>query len=272
MATLEPEVALTTCENALRELMAHAYSEAYGTEWLQKVTTEKQRAGWPNRKSEETLRRKGAAAIPNEGLAYTNFYDLIDIAEQHWEPLSRALGKRQSTHNLLKRFGDLRNTVAHGRPLLAFEQDLISGIAGQIRNQVTIYMSNKDQAGDYYPRIDSAIDSFGHEIDCSKVDLISGRAYTEIGVRPGDIITFRMTGVDPQDRLLHWSQNFQLETLDSVITKAGEVATLTWNVIESHVGELANVEIRMKSVNGKFHRYSDIDHAVNFIYAVRPPL
>ena len=59
---------------------------------------------------------------------------------------------------LLKRLDNIRNAVGHSRPLLPFERDLLSGIAGQIRNQVTIYMSTQDEAGDIYPRIESVTD------------------------------------------------------------------------------------------------------------------
>lgn len=66
--------------------------------------------------------------------------------------METALGPKVETLPLLARFEQLRNSVAHSRGILAFEEALLSGIAGQIRNQVTIFMSIQDPSGDYYPR------------------------------------------------------------------------------------------------------------------------
>ena len=98
------------------------------------------------------------AVVPSVGLAYANFYELLSFVENYWEPLAPALGKRASTVALLKRFDNLRNTVAHNRELVTFEKELYSGIAGQIRNQVTIYMTTQDPAGRPLPSNQSVID------------------------------------------------------------------------------------------------------------------
>lgn len=203
MPTLEPSVALSTCETALREL-THSYGTSYGDDWLERVSTPSQRKAWEGRASDEKQARvpKGVARVPNVGLAYANFYDLVRIAEKYWKPLSGALGKQKSVLPLLARFDNLRNTIGHSRPLLAFEQDLMSGIAGQIRNQVTLFMSDQDDAGEIYPRIESISDSFGRRIESSVVDgEIAGSVTTrDVIVRPGDVVTFTCVGVDPQGR------------------------------------------------------------------------
>jgi hypothetical protein len=162
VVALDPTVALETCENALRQLMTHAYHHAYGDGWLERISTEDQRNEWESRAETEKTTRKGVAVIPSVGLAYANFYELLGFAEGHWDPLAAALGKKASIMALLKRFDNLRNTVAHNRELVTFEKELYSGIAGQIRNQVTIYMTTQDPAGDHYPRIESVIDSYGN--------------------------------------------------------------------------------------------------------------
>jgi hypothetical protein len=70
-------------------------------------------------------------------LAYANFYELLEFVEEHWEPLAAALGKKASIVALLKRFDNLRNTVANNRELVTFEKELYAGIAGQIRKDVS---------------------------------------------------------------------------------------------------------------------------------------
>ena len=57
MGYLEPTVALTTCEQALRDLYRHAYQASHGSGWLQAVSTEDQRVRWDERQTEEEQRR-----------------------------------------------------------------------------------------------------------------------------------------------------------------------------------------------------------------------
>ena len=93
MPTLEPTVALETCENALRQLMAHAYKAEYGPGWLQRISTPEQRAQWAERAKDENNTRKGVATVPQPGLAYAQFYELLGFAHKHWSPLAGALGR-----------------------------------------------------------------------------------------------------------------------------------------------------------------------------------
>lgn len=171
VAHLDRGAALNACETALRELMSHAYASSFGSDWLMQVAGPKKVAAWEERAVEEVRSRggRGAVGVANAGLAYANFYDLVDFADRHWEPLAPALGAKKEVLALLRRLERLRNAVGHSRPLVAFEEDLVSGIAGQIRNQVTIYMSAQDPAGDIYPRIESVMDSFGRRIESSAV-------------------------------------------------------------------------------------------------------
>jgi hypothetical protein len=154
----EPSEALIVCERALRQLFAHAFAEKYGPDWLGRVAQPDRIVAWRERREEELRRRtrKGALEVPERHeLAYAEFHDLLRIAEKHWEPLAPALGKRAQTLPLLRRFESLRNTVAHSRQLLSFEADLLSGIAGEVGNRVTIYMTTQDPSGEHYPRIDA---------------------------------------------------------------------------------------------------------------------
>lgn len=276
MASLEPSVALYTCETALRELMAHAYATSYGPGWLTRVTSQKQRDSWTERAETEAKVRvpKGVAAVPNTGLAYANFYDLVTIAEKHWEPLAPALGRLKAVLPLLQRFDDLRNTIGHSRPLLAFEQDLMSGIAGQIRNQVTLHMSAQDDAGDIYPRIESITDSFGLRIESEVVrgEVAGTQGATELVLHPGDVVTFTCIGTDPQGRELEWDlagpDHFRLR--ERVVARSGEPTLLTWVVEDGDVRENASVSIHMRAKDAKYRRFGSFDHRAHFFYSVRP--
>jgi hypothetical protein len=95
-------------------------------------------------------------------LDYSDLFDLLTMSEEDWSRVAPALGKGKEVLSLLKRLDDLRNNVAHGRQLVPFEVHLFAGIAGDIRNRVTIYMSTQDPSGNNFPRIESVTDEFGN--------------------------------------------------------------------------------------------------------------
>lgn len=275
VASLEPGTALSTCETALRELMRSEYSTAYGEGWLARIATQDDIQVWTDRAVAEQQARgaKGVAAVPDAGLSYANFYDLVQIAEKHWEPLSMALGKRAAVLPLLKRLDNLRNAVGHSRPLLQFERDLMSGIAGQIRNQVTIHMSIQDDAGEYYPRIESVMDSFGRRVESAAVtgEVAGSVTSYDIVVRPGETVQFQCLGVDPQDRDLSWSLNSSGGTNSVSVGPSGQPTSLVWSVRDEDVMETASVQIYMSSAGSRYHRFGTWDHRAYFMFRVRPP-
>lgn len=260
--------------------MAYVYHQRYGGAWLDRISSQEQRDTWADRAQAERAVRipKGVAATPGPGLQYSNFFDLLNFAEKDWEPLADALGKKASTMPLLKRFDNLRNTVAHSRPLLPFEADLLSGIAGQIRNQVTLYMSQQDRAGDHYPRIEAISDSLGQRFD-GPIDP----GYRDYGVvhpnngpyilHPGEAVQFTCTGTDPQGRELEFELSSRLVggTKMTARSASGEPVTLTWVVKESDVALVVRTHITLKAVGTNYHRIGKVDQRVTFPYRVDPP-
>ncbi|KRE29942.1 hypothetical protein [Agromyces sp. Soil535] len=271
MSTLDPTIALSTCETALRELMTYAYERVFGADWLERVTTAKQREAWGVRAEVEQRARvpKGVAQVPNVGLAYANFYDLVAIVERHWEPLAAPLGKKQRMLPLLEQFDSLRNTIGHSRLLLPFEQDLMSGIAGMVRNQVTLYMSKQDEAGDIYPRIESVTDSFGRRIESATVEdeLAGSVTALDVTLHPGEVVTFSCVGVDPQGRDLEWFG----PTDAHAVGPSGQPTQLQWVVTDGDVSEATDASIYMKTSGAIYHRFGSWDHRAYFRFRVRPP-
>jgi hypothetical protein len=278
MPTLEPTVALETCENALRQLMAHAYKAEWGGGWLERVSNEDQRNQWAERGKTESTRRKGVTSVPQVGLAYAQFYELLVIADKHWSPLAAALGKKASTYPLLQRFENLRDTVAHHRPLVPFEQELYSGIAGQIRNQVTIYMSTQDPGGEFYPRLESVTDSFGNShVGAGPVPQITPTITPPQILHPGDVVTFTAIGTDAQSRDLEYIV-VQASTGKIVAreeSSGGNPVALQWVVTDDDVAERAWVNIYMRAKDVVYHRFNPrgekFDDQAAFGYRVNPP-
>ncbi|WP_155771686.1 hypothetical protein [Mycobacterium asiaticum] len=268
---MSPTEAVNTCENALRDLLAHVYRAKWGDGWIEKISTAEQRAKWAEKAELQEKRkvRRGVVTVAPAGLAYSYLYELLAFAEKHWEPLAEALGPKKEIMPLLYRFEELRDLAAHGHQLRLFEQEFMSGVAGLIRNKVTIFMSTLDPAGDLYPRIELVSDEFGNEARVTLDMQLGGICNTNLVLKVGQQVTFTCTGTDPQDRRLHWSLMSAFQQIAATEAASGEVVRLTWTVDKKHVKEDQSIWISLKS-SGEYHRYGAHDHRVAFTYTVRP--
>ncbi|WP_199582967.1 hypothetical protein [Blastococcus sp. TF02-09] len=269
MPAMDSGRALATGEQALRQLMSAAFPRALGAGWLESISKKEQREKWLSRRSDEEAKRgkKGVAAVPQDLLAYAEFYELVEIAEKHWTHLSGALGKKADTGALLRRMENLRNTVGHSRELLPFEADLLSGIAGELRNRVAVYMSSEDPSGDFYPRIESITDQFGKTTTGSTA-LDGGTCHTGMSLPFGTSVAYQCRATDPKGRPLQWELVVGLRTRQSVI---GSDVELTWSCDDpGDVGDHVRVEFWLTS-DGKYHRHRTYDDSAVFIYRITPP-
>lgn len=167
----------------------------------------------------------------------------------------------------MDRVEDFRNVPMHSRELLPFEERLLEGIAGEIRNLVTIYRSQLAPDGKHYPVVESIVDSFG-----TAAEIRSSWPHVDTGVRlqVGDEVTFQCRAWDPQDRELTWSLDRGLVGGENLDSASGNSVILTWRVGEKDVAERSAICISLKS-SGKFHRNGSADTNCSLIYAVEPP-
>jgi HEPN superfamily Swt1-like protein len=276
MPQMQPAEALATCEQALRSLISTVLAKKLGRDWVSQVFSAEKVAKLREVREEETGRRtrRGVAAVPTSELAYAQFFDVLTVLRKHWEDFKPALGDQKETLGLLSRFEALRNSVAHSRDLLPFEEELLSGIAGEIRNRVTIYMSSQDPTGDYFARIDSVTDSLGNCIDNFPQDPMEHGASLRTGavLHPGDVVTFRCRGTDPQGRELVW---WVLPTREENNPRhTGRDLEIAWHVSRLDVAARVDIHIYMESTR-PHHRVNHggavtFDHCATFIYTVLP--
>lgn len=280
MTALEPETAIKQCEFALRQLMAYAYQQHYGDRWLERISSETEREKWA-RQNKQAAKKNAIEGIvsEHESLDFTYFRDLVKIAENHWPPIAAALDKEESdpdkslTLALLKRLRNMRNDIGHSRPLVTHQRDLASGIAGEIRSKVTIYMSSTDPVGDIYPRIESISDSFGNRIDSAGPvnDEMAGFCITELVLSLGQVVTFTATGFDPQGRQLRWRISHGNPSVpEDFVSESGAPIDITWTVADDDVSESTIVQLHMWAEGARFKRWSWFDHRAYFHYKVRP--
>lgn len=269
---MTPSSALESCETALRQLLVHVLAEKHGSEWMTKVFNEEQLAAFEEKLEYEQKKRtsRGVAIVSSALIDYTQFFDLLTLAEKNWELVAPALGKKADTLALLRRINDLRNSVAHNRALLPFEEDLVAGIAGEIRNRVTIYMSSQDPTGDIYARIEEVSDGFGNRLDGVRT-LGASHPSVETGLTlsVGQIVTFRCRASDPHGRPLSW-RLITSSVHDRSMVVDGDDVELRWEVTDEHVSSQTNVYVQLIA-ESRHHRWAQTyDGQAVFLYRVDP--
>lgn len=274
MPTLQPAQALATCEQALQQLVDIVLKSKIGDDWISQVLSPEKVEKIRARRDEEIRKRarRGVAASPMGKLSYVQFFEIVEIIKKRWVDFEPALGKRSETIALLDRFDALRNSVAHSRDLLPWEAELLSGIAGEIRNKVTIYVTHQDPVGNYFARIESVTDSFGHRID-NFADPHGNSLDTGLTLHPGQVVTFSCHGTDPQGRDLRWWMLANTGSLRNSQAVAGRDVELAWQVAEEDVSAQTVIIIYMAS-DGPHHRSGgpfSYDQAALFRYTVLPP-
>jgi len=255
---MEPAEAINLVETILRELVRLVLDErwtAAGGLELAKLE---------ERRSEEQKRRDGAS-VPIDLLEYTHLYELRKIINAEWAEFKPIFDDRKRFDVYLDRLEDFRNAPMHSRELLPFERDLLSGIAGEIRNLVTIFRSQQASDMTYYPSIEAVTDSFGN--------VLRGYFVTNLRLNVGETVSFNCRGLDPQGRQLSWK--LEIATTPSrhrlVAEETGDQVTLFWTVDRNDVGEESVLLLTLTSA-AEFHRKSTYDDSIVVVYTVNPPL
>jgi hypothetical protein len=278
MAQMGASISVATAEQALRDLLTAAMFKEHGANWMDKVVAPEVRAEWRKIREQEQKQRPGHALAGLSDLSYSYLGDLVSIIRKkgNWSRIFEpVLGPKDEAFALFNILETVRKAVTHNRRLLPFEEDLASGIAGRIRNRVTIYLSNQDPDGDYYPRIDRIEDNFGNLFTYSSGFDFSNAVsvQTQITLRVGDTVTFRCEGTDPQGRILTWHLR-RFGSGSEEIKAEGQRVELAWRVQPQDCGSQRIAHIRLTH-DGPYHRnvggFALADAIVMFYYRVLPP-
>lgn len=274
---LDPAAALQAVERSLRRLVVQVLGHK---EWLlSKGHPEEQKL---RRRQAEEKKRRAGTLLPESLIEYTNLCDLVEILDGNWPKFAGVFRDKGRTIELLRAADDLRNAVAHSRPLLPYEQCLLSGIAGDIRNQVTIFRTKMASAGQYYPLIEDLTDGHG----LSGYDTIDGLNLRTPMLRldVGTILTFSGSAAVPEGKRVAWYLDSSLDSRYSFIREeangslvaSGDDVRFDMPITEKHVTERMTLRIRIIS-DSKYHRHSSSESGLPydderfFIYAVNPP-
>lgn len=277
MTDLSPEENAALCEGALRRLVETVMDENFGSNWVQEQVPKRIQQQWNGLvRKQQAQRFDGLHHVSPEPFSFSDFRQLQKLVAKHQKLFEPVFGNMAATLAFWDRFAEIRNKSLHGKTLVAYETQLLQGISGLIRNQITMYLSTKDDAGDYYPRIETVWDSFGFVHHCTTSDIEYQGAVHSTGsvVRPGDVVTISMTGVDPQDRPLDWRVNINTASgwHELGVHRSGQQVDFSWRVTELDVGETTWLTLFLSATNTPFHRCGDHDQRITLSYRVRPPL
>ena len=267
MPTAAADDPLKLTENVLRELIQDLMSERHGPDWINQLGVTPERVEeWKRRRDEERKRRTGTV-VDERLLWYSDWTDLQTVFDKHWQLFEPCFGKKRRFDTYLDRLAALRNPEAHARPLRPFEQALVDGMTGEIRQQVTLFRSagGGGPEPEHFPRIESLIDSFGN----TKEMHTMGFVHTRLTLRPGHGVTFSGSAWDPNGDPVSW----KVQVVNGPLLhdwQEGNELECTWHVLESDIRQSRFVEIQLRS-NKAYHRNGDgSDDTVTFVYAVLP--
>lgn len=118
----------------------------------------------------ESNKKEGVQAS-EDLLDYLELHKLVSLAQNNWSKFEPVFEDEQQTKVLPSLMCKLRNSVAHSRDLVKFEQDLVRGVSGMLRNQVSMFRMSNENTARYYPIIESLVDSFGRSGERGQIRL-----------------------------------------------------------------------------------------------------
>jgi hypothetical protein len=272
----DPYTELVAAETALRT----AIRIALRNEWESTFTPE-DIAKLDAKRIEEGKRRDGVT-VSQDLLDYTEVYHFEKIIKRHWEKLKPILDDHARTMVYLGIVSDVRNTIAHSRPVVPAERLLLAGAAGQIQNQLAAYRSKLDGPHQHYASVDSARDSFGNagltgDPELHERAVMFGKpTFRRLDV--GQEVIFELAATDPRGRDLIWKMyslpengvSMLVDTWPSMGEFAGSRVQITWKVTEHEVGEFRQIVFTVAN-SGQYHRVRSWDDGCMFHYAINPP-
>jgi hypothetical protein len=199
---------ISRVENALRSVIESVMKVRHGDQWSEPAllgVTAERKERWEERRVEAEKHATGAVA-ESRLLYYSDFPDLGTIVFKNWDLFKPCFGDKKETEVYLDRLNELRNPTAHSRPVLPHEDSLAAGMSRELRQKITVFR-NSGAGGpepEHFARIEEVTDSCGYRAGgrASGEQIIDTRE--EMTLRPGDVIEFQGSAVDPHGRPMRW--------------------------------------------------------------------
>lgn len=256
--------AINTAESDLRALIR----EVLGDEWLARSNCDKARL---EAKREEERKRRPGAVIQEELLFYTEFHEIKSIILRNWDEFATVWRSKRYFESVFDRLEDFRNPDAHSRQLLPFEEHLVLGLSGEIRNTITLHRSTAAVTGEHYPIVELIEDSLGNRFVPTEEQQTGSGFKVPVKFSVGETVKFKLKAWDPQGRDLRWTVTFHGKDPQQTLELGGAEVEFDWEISESEVGDNAPIIGITMSSAGKYHRNRKHDSFMALYVSVTPP-
>lgn len=201
-------------ENLLRTIISIVLGEIDTTNF--KVNSDRT-AKWQEKREIEKKKHNGIL-LEKRIIYYSDFYDLEKIIVNNWEIFKDIFQEKKRFEVFFKEIETYRNTVAHGRKLLPYQEQFICGILGDLKTKIIIFHNKRMNTDDYFIKIIKINDNLGNIYDC-----ITGGALgmtTNSILKVNDEIEIYIEAYDPKGRTI----NYKLSSaqLGNVCNKTGK--------------------------------------------------
>lgn len=253
---------ISRTEGALRDLVRIVLGDG----WIARSGLSEEAVATMERRRTEDHKRRRGARVGGDLLDYTELTQLGRIILRNWEDFHPALGPHKKNVEMdLDRLGAIRNPVAHTRPLLPYEEHLVAGIGGELRNRIALFRSSMDEADQIWPTLEYVRDNFGNEVQST-----NGMLPTDVTLRVGDVVEFKCAATDPEGMPLTWRVFNPASGPIPNSAVVGDDVTLTWVPRESDIGDDSQVTVRVSARDRSHHRHATCDGIAHFWYRVLP--
>lgn len=264
---MDASQALKATENSLRDVFSYVLQNKFGAEWLTNIGVTQERViSWKSRKLEE--QRRIGRSDPRL-IYYSDFYDLRSILRKNWvDGLSEIFcSELKEIELLLKILEEFRNPDAHRRELLPYETQLVLGITGKIRSQISLFYNNMQHTDSYFCRIDTIQDSLGNSWNPSSKTINQANNI----LRPGQRLEFNVAGSDPQGQPVLYGAYELLPPFNVVWKETGDFA---FEITDWHISEhcIFTFAVKSKRPYSATHTVNigKCDHYMQLSYIVLP--
>jgi hypothetical protein len=212
---------------------------------------------WKEKREIESKKRS-SIQIENRLIYYSDFFDLKAIIHKNWEKFKPILNDKKRFEVYHSDVENIRNSVAHGREIFSFQNKLLEGIIGDLKNQLMLYHTKNMDPSDYFLKILRVSDNLGNIWESSNR---SDSIITHKILRVGEEIEFIVDAFDPKGRELEY--RIQHITDWFITQKSNKIAV---KIVPDMISKSCHIRI---AVSTKESGYKN-EESVYFNYTVLP--
>ena len=258
---MNPHQEIKNTENSIRDFLVENLRKKYGASYEDKFGVSDDRVKFWKQRLEDEKKKHPSATVEQRLIYYSDFYDLNTIIKKNWDidAIKDCFGKQKKVEYYLNELDKYRNTTAHNRDFLTHQEHLIFGICGELRSKIVIYRNMEESLDNYFPRIEIVRDNLGNFWKPGSGKNI----FTKKTLKPGDILEFTITAVDPE--------NLPLKYYCSLEKEYSEKNKFSITITDKEIGLNSPVSVGIRSSRDyRKTKGNEIDEWVTFYYNVIP--